>query len=290
MESIPIVAVSQEYSEVMPFDLQQGRYFTVIESHSGNNIALIGSEVAEKLFQGLDPVGRKIKVFGRKLDIIGVIKKQGEDIFGNSKDNWVMIPVNYARNVLDVRNIGSTIIVVAKPHITNEQMKDELTGIMRSIRKLPPRADDSFALNETDIISKGFDELFAVISMVGWIIGGFSLLVGGFGIANIMFVSVRERTNQIGIQKSLGAKNYFILVQFLFEAVFLSVMGGIVGLIIVYLLTFVVSSLFSFDLILTYGNVMLGLLVSAFIGLLSGFVPSWSAARLDPVEAMRQNS
>jgi putative ABC transport system permease protein len=180
--------------------------------------------------------------------------------------------------------------VVAKPNISNDQMIDELTGIMRSIRKLPPRADDSFALNETDIISKGFDELFAVISMVGWIIGGFSLLVGGLGIANIMFVSVRERTNQIGIQKSLGAKNYFILVQFLFEAVFLSVMGGIVGLLIVYLLTFVVSSLFSFDLILTYGNVMLGLLVSAFIGLISGFIPSWSAARLDPVEAMRQNS
>jgi putative ABC transport system permease protein len=290
MENVPVVAVSQEYNQVMPFDLQQGRYFTVVESHSGNNIAIIGSEVAEELYQGLDPVGRKIKVFGRKLDVIGVIKKQGEDMFGNSKDNWVMIPVNYARNVLDVRNIGSTIIVVAKPHISNDQMIDELTGIMRSIRKLPPRADDSFALNETDIITKGFDELFAVISMVGWIIGGFSLLVGGFGIANIMFVSVRERTNQIGIQKSLGAKNYFILVQFLFEAVFLSVMGGIVGLIIVYLLTFLVSSLFSFELILTYGNVMLGLLVSAFIGLVSGFVPSWAAARLDPVEAMRQNS
>ena len=290
MESIPIVAVSQEYNEVMPFDIQQGRYFTSIESHSGNNIAIIGAEVAEKLFQGLDPIGRKMKVFGRKLDVIGVVKKEGEGIFGDSKDNWVLIPVNYARNVLDVRNIGSTIIVVAKPNISNEQMKDELTGIMRSIRKLPPKADDSFALNETDILSKGFDELFAVISMVGWIIGGFSLLVGGFGIANIMFVSVRERTNQIGIQKSLGAKNYFILVQFLFEAVFLSVMGGIVGLIIVYLLTFIVSSLFSFDLILTYGNVMLGLLVSAFIGLLSGFVPAWSAARLDPVEAMRQNS
>ncbi|MCF6169732.1 MAG: ABC transporter permease [Bacteroidales bacterium] len=289
MAGIPIVAVSQAYNRVMPFDLQQGRYFTSIESHNGNNIAIIGSEVAEKLYQGIDPVGRTIKVFGRKLDIIGVIKKQGEDILGNSKDNWVMIPVNYARNVLDVRNIGSTIIVVAKPNISNDQMMDELTGVMRSIRKLPPRADDSFALNETDIISKGFDELFAVIASVGWIIGGFSLLVGGFGIANIMFVSVRERTNQIGIQKSLGAKNYFILVQFLFEAVFLAVMGGIVGLLIVYLLTFAVSSMFSFDLILTYGNVMLGLLVSAFIGLVSGFVPAWSAARLDPVEAMRHN-
>jgi len=290
MENIQVVAVSQAYNKVMPFDLQAGRYFTNIESHGGNNIAIIGSEIAERLYQGLDPLGRKIKIFGRKLEVIGVMKKEGESVFGESRDDYVLIPVNYARNVIDVRNIGSTIIVMAKPNISNEQMMDELTGIMRSIRKLPPRADDSFALNETDIISKAFDQLFAVISMVGWIIGGFSLLVGGFGIANIMFVSVRERTNQIGIQKALGAKNYFILVQFLFEAVFLSVMGGIVGLLIVYLLTFVASSMFNFDLILTFGNVMLGLLVSAFIGLISGFVPSWAAARLDPVEAMRQNS
>jgi putative ABC transport system permease protein len=160
---------------------------------------------------------------------------------------------------------------------------------MRSIRKLPPSADDSFALNETDIINKGFDQLFAVIALGGWIIGGFSLLVGGFGVANIMFVSVKERTNQIGIQKSLGAKNFFILLQFLFEAVFLSIIGGIVGLIIVYILTFVISSLFNFELILTIGNIALGIFVSAIIGLISGFLPSWSASRLNPVEAMRAN-
>ncbi len=289
MENVPVIAVSQDYNKVLPFDLQQGRYFTSSESRSGKNITTIGAEIAEKLFQGIDAVGRQVKVFGRKLEVIGIIKKQGEDIFGNSKDNWIMIPVNYARNVLDVRNISSTIVVVARPHVSIEQMKDELTGIMRSVRKLPPRADDSFAINETDIITKGFDQLFAVIASVGWIIGGFSLLVGGFGIANIMFVSVRERTNQIGIQKSLGAKNYFILMQFLFEAVFLSVMGGVVGLIIVYALTFVVSSMFSFELILTLGNIALGLLVSAFIGLVSGFIPSWTAARLDPVEAMRHS-
>jgi len=160
---------------------------------------------------------------------------------------------------------------------------------MRSIRKLPPSADDSFALNETDIINKGFDQLFAVIATVGWIIGGFSLLVGGFGVANIMFVSVKERTNQIGIQKALGAKNYFILLQFLFEAVFLAIIGGIVGLVIVYALTFMVSSIFNFELILTLGNITLGILVSAMIGFVSGFIPAWSASRLDPVEAMRSS-
>lgn len=289
MENVPIIAISHDYNQVMPFDLQAGRYFTEIESHTGKNIAIIGAEIAENLFAGQNAVGEKIKIFGRKLYVIGVIKKEGEDVFGNSNDNWILIPVNFARNVVDVDNVGTTIIVKGKPHISNEQMKDELTGIMRSVRKLPPKADDNFAINETDIISKGFDELFAVIAMVGWIIGGFSLLVGGFGIANIMFVSVKERTTQIGIQKSLGAKNYFILLQFLFEAVFLSLMGGIVGLLTVYILTFVVSSMFDFKLILTFGNIMLGIGVSILIGLFSGFIPAWTASRLNPVDAIRSN-
>lgn len=289
MENIPVVAVSQDYAKVMPFDLQSGRYFTTSESHSGRNIAIIGADIAENLFEGTEAVGKKIKVFGRKLDVIGVTKKEGEGVFGDSKDDWIIIPAKYAQKVLDFRRLGATIIVMAKPHVTNPQMIDELTGIMRSIRKLPPSADDSFALNETDIINKGFEQLFGVIALVGWIIGGFSLLVGGFGVANIMFVSVKERTNQIGIQKSLGAKNYFILLQFLFESIFLSIIGGIVGLIIVYILTFVVTSVFNFELILTLGNVALGIIVSALIGLISGFIPSWSASRLNPVEAMRAN-
>jgi len=289
MENLPIFSVSQDYNKILPFDLEAGRYFTQVESHRGNNVAIIGTEIADNLFQGIDPIGKKIKVFGRKLTVIGVTKKEGESIFGDSKDNRVFIPINYARGVIDVKNIGSTIAVMAKPGISNQQMIDELTGIMRSIRKLPPRADDSFAINETDIISKGFDQLFAVIAMVGWFIGGFSLLVGGFGIANIMFVSVKERTSQIGIQKSLGAKNYFILLQFLFESIFLSLMGGIVGLLIVFILTFFSESILNFELTLTFGNVFLGVFVSALIGLVSGFVPSYSASRLDPVEAMRSN-
>jgi len=289
MEEIPIVAVSHHYPNVMTLDLQDGRYFTESESNGGRNIAIIGSDVAENLYQGANPIGKTIKIFGRKLNVIGIIKKEGESVFGDSRDNYVLIPVKYASNVLDVHNIQSTIIVKAKPNISNQQMTDELTGIMRSIRKLPPRADDDFAINETDILTKGFDQLFGVIKMVGWIIGAFSLLVGGFGIANIMFVSVKERTAQIGIQKSLGAKRYFILVQFLFEAVFLSIIGGIVGLLLVYGLTFLADSLFSFKLILTLTNISIGIFVSAIIGLVSGFIPAFIASRLDPVEAMRSS-
>lgn len=287
VENVPVMAVSQRYSKVMPLDLQEGRYFTELESNGGRNVVIIGSDVADNLFPGKEAIGQRIKVFGRKMNVIGVIKKKGEDVFGSSSDKAIIIPVNFARGLVDIRKINSTIVVKGRPNVSNEQMKNELTGIMRSIRKLHPREDDDFSINQTDIISKGFDKLFAVIAMVGWIIGGFSLLVGGFGIANIMFVSVKERTNQIGIQKSLGAKNYFILLQFLFEAVFLALLGGIVGLLIVFGLTYLVTSVVGFALTLSMKNIILGVTVSGIIGLVSGFIPAWSASRLDPVEAMR---
>ncbi len=289
MENVTVMAVSHDYNKVMPFDLQEGRYFTQTESQGGRNMAIIGANVAKNLFPNADPVGHSVKIFGRRLQVIGVIRKKGEDVFGNTTDDRVIVPVSFANGLVDAKNINSSIVVISKPYVSVDAMKDELTGIMRSIRKLKPRADDNFAINQTDIINKGFDSLFRIIALVGWIIGGFSLLVGGFGIANIMFVSVKERTNQIGIQKSLGAKNYFILLQFLFEAFFLSVMGGLVGLLIVFILTHVASSVIGFQLVLTLKNIMLGIGVSGFIGIVSGFVPAWSASRLDPVEAMRFN-
>ncbi len=281
--------VSHDFARVLPFELANGRYFTQLESQSGRNVIILGAELAESLFPNADPIGKEVKVYGLRLNVIGVLVKEGDNIFGKSNDKSAFVPVNFARNVVDLRNLGPTILVRGKPGITNDQLKDELIGCMRSIRKLKPSAEENFAINQMDIITKGFDAFFGVVAMVGWIIGGFSLLVGGFGIANIMFVSVKERTNQIGIQKSLGAKNFFILLQFLIEAIFLSVMGGIVGLAIVFGLSVLISSTTSFPMILTFGNIALGLSVSALIGLASGFIPAYSASRLDPVEAMRSN-
>jgi putative ABC transport system permease protein len=289
MEDIQIAGVSHDYDKIITFELAEGRYFSPIESASVNAVAVIGDELAVNLFPGVSPIGKKIKTLGRNIEVIGVIRKEGEDMFGNTHDKNVLLPINYFKTLIDLREMGTTILVKSQPYVSNDEMIDELTGILRSIRKLKPSAEDNFAINEMDIITKGFDALFSTIAIVGWIIGGFSLLVGGFGIANIMFVSVKERTNIIGIQKALGAKNYFILLQFLFEAIFLSLIGGLVGLIIVFLLTIVVSSMFSFDLILTEGNIILGIVVSAAIGLISGIVPALNASRLDPVEAMRSS-
>ncbi len=287
VENVGVLGISHEFDKVWKFELSEGRYFSSTESASGRSIAIIGADISTNLFPDGDPIGKKIKIFGRNIEVIGIISKEGEDFFGNSNDNVVYLPINYFKTLIDLRDLGSTIIVRAKPSVPNEELRDELTGMMRSIRKLKPSAEDNFAINETDIISKGFDSLFGVIAVVGWIIGGFSLLVGGFGIANIMFVSVKERTNIIGIQKALGAKNYFVLLQFLFEAVFLSLIGGVLGLLIILLMTLIISNTTDFSLVLTEGNILLGIGVSALIGLVSGIVPAFTAAKLDPVEAMR---
>ncbi|MCF8230567.1 MAG: ABC transporter permease [Bacteroidales bacterium] len=288
VESTMISGVSYQYSEVMAFDVQRGRYFTRLETNAGRNVALIGSKIKNALFGDVEAVGKEIKVSGRKVTVIGVLKEEGEDPFGESHDWQVLVPVNYLRRLADLRDVGSTIMVKGKDRVSIEEMKAEIRGIMRSARRLKPGAEDNFAVNETSILTQGFDQFFGVVSMVGWLIGGFSLLVGGFGIANIMFVSVKERISQIGIQKSLGAKKYFILLQFLFEAVFLSLIGGMFGLLFVFLGAVLANS---FDagihFVLTAGNIILAIGVSGIIGLMAGLIPAFQASRLDPVEAMR---
>jgi putative ABC transport system permease protein len=206
-------------------------------------------------------------------------------------DKEVLVPVNYARNLIDLKNenMEQVIMLRAKAGVSNDELIDELTGIMRSVHKLQPKEENDFALNQTSLISNQFDNLFGVVGIVGWVIGGFSILVGGFGIANIMFVSVKERTHIIGIQKSLGAKNYFVLSQFLFEAIFLSLIGGAIGLLIVFLITLVAGNAFSMEITLTRSNIILGLTISILIGVVSGFVPAYGASQLDPVEAIRSN-
>ena len=291
IEGISILAVSQDYEKCMAVDISDGRYFSELELMGGKNVAIIGSYIAENLYANTDPIGKDIKIFGRKLKIIGTLKKKGENMFGDNSDKETILPINFVRNFLDIRSDAADplVIVKARNGVSNEELKDELIGIIRSEHRLKPLAEDDFAINETSLLTQGFEGLFSVISVVGWLIGGFSILVGGFGIANIMFVSVKESTSIIGIQKSLGAKRYFILFEFLFEAIILSLIGGIVGLLIVFAGTQIVSVFFDLKFTLGLGNIMMGIITSGVIGIIAGFIPAWTASRLNPVEAIRAN-
>jgi putative ABC transport system permease protein len=288
-EGVMVNAVSHDYYRVQNVDLSQGRYFTETESAAGAYVAIIGNVLAETLFPNLDPVGKEITLKGTAFRVIGIIKKQGESILGNSMDNIMLLPAKTVANYVRINSdrTESSIQVKAFPDVPLQLLEEELRGIMRSTRKLRPAEEQNFALNKTTLIEAPLKAVFGVITFAGWIIGGFAMLVGGFGIANIMFVSVKERTNQIGIQKSLGAKNYFILIEFLVEAILLCLVGGATGILLVWLISYGVSSGMGFSITLGPGNIITGVSVSVVIGLLSGFIPAYTASRLDPVAAIR---
>ncbi len=287
-ENTEVLATTHALINTWSLEIEKGRYFSESESHSGANVAILGSEIATKLFDKVNPVGKTIKFQGYRFLVIGVYTKKGTDMFGTSMDKRIHIPVVFAMNMVDVRSRdqGQTINVKAKPNADHDEFVAEIEGVMRSLHRLKPLEENDFAINEVSVVSKQFDKFFVVFNMAGWIIGGFSILVGGFGIANIMFVSVKERTKIIGIQKSLGAKKYFILLQFIFEAVVLSLVGGVLGLILIFIGTTIFSYVADMTIALSMANIILGLTISGVIGVLAGFIPALTASRLDPVEAM----
>jgi putative ABC transport system permease protein len=289
VEGVNVTAVSPDFNKTWTLDFQEGRYFTESEGRSASPVIILGAEVANGLFDGESAIGKQIKVLGRRMTVVGVFKKEGDDMLGMSQDNNAVIPLVYAKGLFDIENeqYQPQITVRGKESVGLEEVESELYGTMRSIRKIRPGAEDDFSLNKTTMLSNQLDIMFKMVNIAGWVIGGFSILVGGFGIANIMFVSVKERTNIIGIQKSLGAKNYFILLQFMFEAIALCLMGGLLGLLLVFLVTQAFTHLADFEIILDINNVIMGISISVIIGAISGFWPAFSASRLDPVEAIR---
>jgi len=288
-----LFGVTYGYSNVYETPVEKGRYFSPSEINYGNNVAILGAEIASSVFGDKDPIGKQISVKGLKFTVIGVMKRQGENLIdAPSNDDFCIIPyTGFKKLYYSGRRWGIESIISVKgsdEDVGLVKLENEIRGYMRSRRGLRPIQEDNFALNRPEAFANIIGATFDVIGIAGWVIGSFSILVGGFGIANIMFVSVKERTHVIGIQKSLGAKNYFILFQFLFEAVFLSILGGAIGLFLVYLITILVPT-GSLELVLSIKNIILGLGVSSIIGMVSGIVPAALAARLDPVIAIRTN-
>jgi len=288
-ENITYFSYTYGYENIRSFEIAKGRYFSLFEANSGKNVVIMGASIAEKLFEDINPVGKTITVRGKKLRVVGVAKKEGVGGIGdNGFDEDIMVPMNFTRNVMDIRmeRLNPMIIVKSRDDVSVTELRDDLTATLRAIRRLKPKEKDDFALNQASLIQQGFESVFAGINVGGWIIGGFSILVGGFGIANIMFVSVKERTKIIGIQKALGAKNNFILQQFLYESILLSLVGGILGLILVWAGTIVMNQVWDLNIHVTLDNVMLALFISGGIGVISGYTPARTAAKLDPVDAM----
>jgi len=289
VSDVNIVPVSHEFIDIQGLEFEKGRFYSESEANSAAPVVVIGDEIAKSLFGDAEPIGKKVRLYGQKFLVIGVLKKQGAGLFGNSNDSSAFIPVNFVRQLYGDNNKALINVIILKPQkgIDMEAYKAEISQKLRNFRGLKSGNIDNFFVNVFSGVTDLIDGIISQMNVVGWIISGFSLLVGGFGIANIMFVSVKERTNLIGIQKSLGAKNRFILFQFLFEAIILSVIGGIIGLFMVWGIALILTKALDFEFVLGIGNIVLGTGLAAVIGLISGILPAIAASKLDPVEAIR---
>jgi putative ABC transport system permease protein len=295
VENTFFLGLTEDCSELFHLEFEgEGRFFSNIEYQSGRDVCIIGAQVAEGLFgPNIDPLYRDISVGSRKLRIIGVLKKSGKDLLQPFNfDQAVLVGFTLARRGFNVREKGqferTSICVKAKPGVNLDDMKDEIVGVLRGERRLKPVEENNWAMNTLSILSGLFDSIFGVMNLVGFVIGIFALLVGMFSVANIMFVSVRERTNLIGIKMALGAKRWFILLEILIEAVVLCILGGLLGLLLIWIVTTLISNAIDFEIYLSTSNAIVGVFTSVVVGVLSGMIPALLASRMDPVEAIRK--
>lgn len=268
-----------------------GRFWSAAEYSSGADKMLLGHTTATELFGGINPIGRTVKMAGRRYEIIGVLAPAGDDLINPLDfDDAIIISYNNASRFINLKtseNWGGTLAVKARPGVSLIQLEDDIRGALRRERRLSPREGDNFSMNQLSMVASSLEGFFSALQGIGWLIGALAILVGGVSVANIMFVSVKERTSLIGVKKALGAKRYIILLEFLIESIILCIVGGLMGLVLVSLITTVISSTIPFDIYLDASNAVLGLGLSVFIGLVAGMVPALLAARMDPVEAMR---
>lgn len=289
LKGVNLYGVTPEYKNIQSFNIGYGRYFNESDFTRGVPFGVIGFKVAEELYGKADKgVGKTITYKGRKLLVIGVIEKQGSAIInGYDYDKSTIVTHNYMASVYNPESLGPVIMVQPKPGITSKALQEELTGIMRQIRKLSPTQEDNFTCNDVAQFKDQVESVFGAVNQGGWAIAGLSLIVGAFGVANIMFVTVRERTSQIGLKKAIGAKSSSILYEFLLESAFLCIIGGLVGLFLVWMLTLALSSFLPFAITIAPSIIFLAFSICIILGVVSGIIPASIAAKMNPVEAIR---
>ncbi len=288
LQNAIVYGINPAQIDIQPIRFETGRYFSQSEFTNGTNICIIGYLNAEKLFgEAQRAMGKQVEIKGKKVTVVGVIKKEGKNFIGWDYDNAIMLPYNFCREIFEEKNSNPILIAKGKSTVSVDNLIQELRGIMRQIRRLSPTQEDNFSLNSVEAFSKAISQSFITINIVGSIIGGISLIVGMFGIANIMFVTVKERTAIIGIKKALGAKKRSILFEFLMEAALLCILGGAVGLIFVYILTLVLSGPLNFPVFISVPMLIVTIIICLVTGILAGIIPASQAARMDPVVAIR---
>ncbi|MGB0431549.1 MAG: ABC transporter permease [Bacteroidia bacterium] len=287
LEGVTVTPVNHDYLNLYPLEFADGGFFSKKHDDGGAPVAVIGHNVAQELYKNTNPLGKTFVFNAQKVRVVGVLEKEGQGLFNFSSDNVIYVPQQFVGRTMKVKGFNGSIMVKVDPGYDLNKAKYELTGLMRSIRRLKPAQDNNFAVNQVTSITNQVSSFFDTVSLIGWVLAGFSILVGGFGIANIMFVTVKERTNLIGVEKALGAPNYHILTQFLGESVMLCTMGGAVGIGFIALMASILNQVLSFTIYITVGNVLNGLILSSAIGIIAGFLPARRAARLDPIVAIR---
>ncbi len=288
LKNATVYCISPAQDKIQPINFETGRYINLNEFRDGTNVCILGFENAESLFGTAErALGKQIEMKGKRLGVVGVIKKEGTNFVGWDYDNAVMVSYEMGKKLYDITNIGTVLIAKGLEKVTPEALTNELRGGMRQIRQLSPKEEDNFSLNSVDAFSKAISQSFVTINIVGSIIGGISLIVGMFGIANIMFVTVKERTSIIGLKKAIGAKKRSILFEFLMEAALLCILGGAIGLFLVWILTLILSGPLEFPVFISPGMVLTTLFICISVGILAGIIPARQAAKLDPVVAIR---
>jgi putative ABC transport system permease protein len=288
LQSVSVYGINEEQMIIQPLGFDQGRFFSASELNAGSPVCLIGFTNAENLFGNTErALGKQVDIKGKKATIVGVIKKEGQNMIGWDYDNCIMLPNKFCKQLFDEDNANPILIAKGKEGVTTDALMDELKGIMRQIRRLSPRQEDNFSLNSVEAFSKAITGFFSTVNIVGAIIGGISLIVGLFGIANIMFVTVRERTSVIGLKKAIGAKKSSILFEFLMEATVLCILGGAIGLFFVYILTLILSGPLNFPVYISLPMLFVTIIICVSVGVLAGIIPASQAAKMDPVVAIR---